>query len=226
MPQLIVYLAYTAILIAASFVYLAFRYPSKDEEEKKESFWKKNIKVLIATAVTLALLLVVTVPYVYKNGFSHLMTPMRWLTIYWGTFLCAVIDIREKKIPNKIVAALMLIILVFIAINLFQDVTMWKDILGVTALGALIGGGIMFVAMVVSRKGVGMGDVKMYIAIGAFAGSREILTTMFFAIFSAAIAGAFLLISRKATMKDAVPMAPFAFVGVAAVFLLRIRGLM
>lgn len=225
MPQLIVYLVYTAVLIAASFVYLTFRYPSK-EEEKKESFWKKNIKVLIAAAAALAILLFVTVPYVYKNDFSHLMTPMRWLTIYWGTFLCAVIDTREKKIPNVIVAALLLIILVFITINLFQDITMWRSILGVTALGALIGGGIMFVAMVISRKGVGMGDVKLYIAIGAFVGSREIITTMFFAIFSAAIAGAFLLLSRKASLKDSVPMAPYAFIGVAAVFLLRIRGLM
>jgi len=225
MPQLIVYLAYTAILIAASFVYIAYRYPSK-EEEKKEPFWKKNIKVLIATLVALTVLLFVTAPYVYKNDFPHLMTPMRWLTIFWGTFLCAVVDIREKKIPNLIVGVLLLIILVFITINLFQEITMWKSILGVTALGALIGGGIMFVAMVVSRKGVGMGDVKLYIAIGAFAGSREIITTMFFAIFSAAIAGAFLLLSRKASLKDSVPMAPFAFFGVAAVFLLRIRGLM
>ena len=238
MLQLIIYLAYSAVLLVASFMYLAYRYPAKveekeeenkeekKEEEKKESFWKKNIKVLIATVVALAALLVITSPYVYKNDFDHLMTPMRWVTIYWGTFLCAVVDIREKKIPNKIVAALFLILLVFIIFNLFQDFSMWKSILGVTALGALIGGGIMFVAMVISRKGVGMGDVKMYLAIGAYVGSREIINTMFFAIFSAAIAGAVLLLTRKASLKDSVPMAPFAFFGVAAVFLLRVRGLM
>jgi leader peptidase (prepilin peptidase) / N-methyltransferase len=87
-------------------------------------------------------------------------------------------------------------------------------------LGILVGGGVLFlIAEVYYRvrheEGLGMGDVKMLAMIGAFVGWKLTLLTLMFASFAGTIIGLALIITRRGTMKYALPFGTFLAIGAA-----------
>jgi leader peptidase (prepilin peptidase)/N-methyltransferase len=83
-----------------------------------------------------------------------------------------------------------------------------------SALGVLMGGGILYLIAVLSpyilgREGMGFGDVKLGSMIGAYLGWRNVLFVLFIASLSGALIGTFLILIRKKRRKDYIPFAPF-----------------
>lgn len=214
---------YSIILIVISFFYLNARYGLCKENTLKDIF-RKHLKYVILTGAVFAAFSVVEVIYALNHTIYSLPVLMKWSTLFWGAYLLAKIDYHERKIPNKIVLTLLLLRIGFLIYEIFSNVEYWKNALVYPILGAAIGGIILAVAMIISRKGVGMGDIKMFIVIGAFVGSTEILATMFYTFLISAIGGILLLITKKAKLKDSVPMAPFACAGIALEYLILMIG--
>jgi len=214
---------YTLVLIAISFYYLKRRYQLLINESAKEVL-VKNRKFLILTIIIFIGILSMEIYYSLDKELYVLPILMRWSTIFWGTYLLARIDYKEKKIPNIIILALIGIRAVFLLYEILVSIEIWQTALLYPVIGAVIGGGIILIAMILSRSGIGMGDVKMLMVIGLFVGSTEILDTMFYMFLLSAVGGACLLISKKAKMKDSIPMAPFAFAGVAMKYVILIIG--
>lgn len=214
---------YSVALVVASFFYLKVRYKLCENGCLKD-IAKKNIKYLIITSVIFLVIVVIETMYAIRHDIYSLPVLMKWSTLFWGVYLLAKIDYHEKKIPNKIILIMLIARVVFLIYEIVVNLEYWKTVLVYPLLGAAIGGMIMAVAMLISRKGVGMGDVKMFIVIGAFVGSTEILATLFYTILISVIGGVMLLITKKAGLKDSVPMAPFACAGIALKYLLLMIG--
>lgn len=213
---------YTVVLVAISFLYLQERYKLKNTPIK--DILQKNMKYIIVTATIFILLIGVEIWYSLRNDLIQLPVLMKWSTLFWGIFLLAKVDFHEKKIPNQVVLVMLVLRCLFLVYEVLVNLDYWKNVITYPLLGAAVGGLILAVAMLISRKGVGMGDVKMFIVIGAFVGSTEIIATMFYTFLFSAIGGIGLLIAKKAGLKDSIPMAPFAFVGVAVEYLLLMIG--
>lgn len=223
MISAIVTILYSVALVVASFFYLKVRYKLCENGSIKD-IAKKNIKYLIITSVIFLVIVVIETMYAIRHDIYSLPVLMKWSTLFWGVYLLAKIDYHEKKIPNKIILIMLIARVVFLIYEIVVNLEYWKTVLVYPLLGAAIGGMIMAVAMLISRKGVGMGDVKMFIVIGAFVGSTEILATLFYTILISVIGGVMLLITKKARLKDSVPMAPFACAGIALEYLLLMIG--
>lgn len=125
--------------------------------------------------------------------------------------IVAAIDFKVKKVPNVLVAALLLVWIVF----LFISVSSGADFSAigsrlVQALGGFLTGGlILFVCMLISRGGLGAGDVKLIAVLGLFYGMIGILNILFYSCLFAAVISIVLLAAKKLHMKDSVPMTPF-----------------
>ena len=223
MISAIVTVLYSVALIVASFFYLKARYHLCENENIRDVA-RKNINYIILTVAVFIVISVIEVMYALKHNIYSLPVLMKWSTLFWGIYLLAKVDYHEKKIPNKIVLVLLILRIAFLIYEVLSNLEFWKNVLVYPLLGAAIGGMIMAVAMLISRKGVGMGDVKMFIIIGAFVGSTEILATMFYTFLISAIGGICLLVTKKAGLKDSIPMAPFACAGVALEYLLLMIG--
>lgn len=223
MISAIITILYSVALVVASFFYLKVRYKLCENGCLKD-IAKKNIKYLIITSVIFLVIVVIETMYAIRHDIYSLPVLMKWSTLFWGVYLLAKIDYHEKKIPNKIILIMLIARVVFLIYEIVVNLEYWKTVLVYPLLGAAIGGMIMAVAMLISRKGVGMGDVKMFIVIGAFVGSTEILATLFYTILISVIGGVMLLITKKARLKDSVPMAPFACAGIALKYLLLMIG--
>jgi len=93
----------------------------------------------------------------------------------------------------------------------------WQASLAGIALG---GGLLLAVALgywgVTRREGMGLGDVKLLAAIGAFLGWRAVLFTVFVSSFVGSAVGLSLVACRGTGMKLEVPFGPFLALGATA----------
>jgi len=83
----------------------------------------------------------------------------------------------------------------------------------------LLGGGLFYLVAVVSRGGMGGGDIKLTAMMGAFLGMRDLGVAVFIGLLAGSAVGIALMIAGRKTRKDAIPFGPFlALGGICAVF--------
>lgn len=86
--------------------------------------------------------------------------------------------------------------------------------------GAAVCGLGLLLIYVLTRGGIGYGDIKLFIGLGFLCGIYAVINTL---IFSCLICGGYsilLLVTRKKGIKDTLPMGPFIFLGYAVTILL------
>lgn len=80
-------------------------------------------------------------------------------------------------------------------------------------LGALLFGGILFIAALISRGGMGGGDIKLAAAIGTFTGWQGALLAFFLSSLIGGLWGLKLLLTGKANRKTMIRFGPFLALG-------------
>lgn len=143
----------------------------------------------------------------------HWLKILRYLTIMYGLLLLAVIDAREKIIPNSALALLA----GFRLILLLGDGLVYPELAAEIMLSAgagLAGGGILFLAAGLAvRKGLGMGDVKLVAVMGFYLGFKVLMSSLVITLTLTVLAGTGLLLLKKLSLKSELPFAPFAAAG-------------
>jgi leader peptidase (prepilin peptidase) / N-methyltransferase len=133
-----------------------------------------------------------------------------------SAFFCAVlvavsaIDLTHRIIPNRIV--LPAFVLVLVAQTLLEPSPQW-------ALGALGASGFLFLAVLAYPAGMGMGDVKLALLMGAALGKTVAVALMLGMV--AALVPAVFLLARHGSKarKMGIPFGPFLALGsVVALF--------
>ncbi|MBM3699807.1 MAG: prepilin peptidase [Actinobacteria bacterium] len=125
------------------------------------------------------------------------------------------IDWQFMIIPNIIVLPLTLVGLALsTAAMLLTNPSKWWFPL-VFCAGAFA---FMLIVHLIYPRGMGMGDVKLALMMGAFL-VKDIIAALFFGFLAGAIAGIIFMISRKKTLKQFIPFGPFMSAGgILAIF--------
>jgi len=134
------------------------------------------------------------------------------LIVIFG-YVASVMDIKAKRIPNELILAMIAAWVLIITPKLFIDTEAGVSLLKDSALGFLIGGGLFMVVYLVSRKGLGGGDVKFMAAAGLYLGFGGTIPAMLFGTILAALTGLALILMKKIGRKDTIPLAPFLYIG-------------
>jgi leader peptidase (prepilin peptidase)/N-methyltransferase len=120
--------------------------------------------------------------------------------------IIAFIDLEHKIIPDVIT-------LPGILIGLTVSFTMPHITVMNSIKGLLIGGGLFYAAAVLSRGGMGGGDIKLIAMIGSFLGWKTTLLTIFLGSFIGSIVGIALIVIKRKGRKDMIPFGPFLSLG-------------
>lgn len=80
-------------------------------------------------------------------------------------------------------------------------------------IGFLLGGGLYFLIAVLSKGGMGGGDIKMMAMVGAFMGWKAVLLTTFIGSLVGSIVGIFLMVFKGKGRKTKIPFGPFLALG-------------
>lgn len=124
------------------------------------------------------------------------------------------IDLDFQIIPDRI--TLSGIPIGLMAGSLFlPDPFMRADLLGYRAslAGMVSGGGFFYLVAVLSRGGMGGGDIKMMAMVGALMGWKAVFLTTFLGSLAGSAVGIFLMVFKGKGRKTKVPFGPFLALG-------------
>jgi len=130
------------------------------------------------------------------------------------SYIAMVFDINTKRIPNLLVITMIAVWLLLIIPIMVYDTENGILMLTDSFYGLLIGGGLFLLVYLISRKGLGGGDVKFMAAAGLYLGFSETVPAILYGTMLAAIVGLVLILFKKIGRKDTMPLAPFLFTGI------------
>lgn len=130
-------------------------------------------------------------------------------------------DYREMRVPNRLVAAMFGAWILVMVPQLFLRTEKTILLLISSAIGAVLSGVLFLVVYMVSRKGLGGGDVKLMTVSGLYLGVGYILPAMLYGSVLAAVAGLALLLLKKIGPRDAIPLVPFLYAGMLLAMIIR-----
>jgi len=158
----------------------------------------------------------------YRYFFIELLTGLLFILAYWRfglvpellshllfiALLIAItfIDLEHQIIPNKIN------LFGFVSGIIVSLLTGHLSLLNIF-FGFLAAGGLLFLIALLSRGGMGGGDVKLGAVIGVFLGWPLALLALFISFILGGLGGIVLLALKKKGRKDMIPFGPFLALG-------------
>lgn len=138
----------------------------------------------------------------------------------WCLFVAALIDFRLKIIPNRLVVILLVVGTAFLIPQYFEYNAVFKSLLIGSVVGLVLCFLLFYVMSVMTKGGVGMGDVKLFTALGWFFGVKGAVYTMILSLLLCVLFSVVLLVMRIKKAKDHIPFGPFIFAGYCASLIL------
>lgn len=129
-----------------------------------------------------------------------------YLVLLSALVVITVIDLKHQIIPDKIT-------LPGIPIGLVCSSVVLPTGFANAAIGLVLGGGGFYLIALLSRGGMGGGDIKLMGMLGAFMGWKAVILTTMVGSFLGAAAGIFLMYVKGRGRKHPVPFGPFLAFG-------------
>jgi leader peptidase (prepilin peptidase)/N-methyltransferase len=128
------------------------------------------------------------------------------VTLLSALVVVTAIDLQYQIIPDVITLPGMA---VGVAASLVRQRVSWSDSL----IGVAVGTGLFVAVIVLSRGGMGGGDLKLGGLLGAFLGWKALLVALFVSVLVGGVTAVALLMTRRLARKDAIPFGPFLALG-------------
>ena len=118
-----------------------------------------------------------------------------------------IIDLKEMIIPDSLVISILVLSMIHKVVNYFiYDIS--PNILSRIG-GLVLAGGLFLLIVILTKGGMGGGDVTLIGALGFVLGIRLILLNILLSFVLGAIISIILLVTKIKTRKDPIPFGPF-----------------
>lgn len=183
--------------------------PADNNEKKSRGFGKKA--VISVTAVIFIVTLAAAASVCCRvSGIRDIIRLELPLVMLCGA---GCNDFREKRIPNIFPLVMAVAGIVIITAEYFvrgQDGLLWAASSIIATLVVALG---MAIAYFLTKKGIGLGDIKLICALSIIGGVYAVCGTLFTGMLLCAAASVFLLATKKKTLKESVAFGPFIYIG-------------
>lgn len=163
---------------------------------------KSRISPIYPTFELLTGLLFMTAPLVI-GGSGELVVALTLISLF---MIITVSDINYMIIPDKI---LIWFAGIFLLERIVWPLTPWWD----SVLGGVTGFALLLIIALVSKGGMGMGDVKLYAVLGVVLGVKLVLLSFFLSTLYGAVIGVLALLFRILKRRQPIPFVPFIAAG-------------
>lgn len=136
------------------------------------------------------------------------------LAIVSCLIVLGVIDLRTYLLPDSYIIILSVLVISLLTIRHSWD---WVSLLAGMGIGA---GFLGFLWAITRGRGLGLGDVKLLLPLGALLGPLGITVVLFLAFMAGGLLGMVLLLRQRVSMKTAIPFGPFLVIAATIVLLM------
>lgn len=206
--------------IACYFLNVMCWFDRKTEKEGRRSRYFLHMDRRRAAMLAICLMLSMGLTWLFDQYHYGPLKVIRYLLLLALLYPIAIQDAKEKIIPNRwLIYILISRGILFVAeIICFPD--LWIENIKFTLLGGMVSGMIFFMAYVISRHAIGMGDVKLFAVIGMCLGFKTTYLVMVVSLILSALYGGGMVLMKKKSMKDEIAFGPFSAVGTLIVLLI------
>ena len=147
-----------------------------------------------------------------------------WQVVAVLVFAIALVDADRQQIPNGLVVLLASFTAWAVIVQIGEALMVsaavgkmgeWQALLSAGLIDKAAGCGValalFLLARLISRGGLGAGDVKLYAVLGAGLGLSDTLAVILVSLVLSAVVGVVLMLMRKRTARDRLALAPFTF---------------
>ncbi|API90839.1 prepilin peptidase [Virgibacillus pantothenticus] len=120
--------------------------------------------------------------------------------------ICLVTDLFYMMIPNRL---LLFFLPLFIILRTVEPLEPWWD----PFQGALVGLLLPLLVIILSRGGMGMGDMKLFGLLGLVLGTTKLLLCFVLACIIGAVIGVLLIAYQRVSLGKPIPFAPYIVIG-------------
>lgn len=205
---------------------ILFRYYEDKEQGNAEIIRSaKKIKFdkgfLIRGIISLVLGAVLVTLY-YLNRMD-LSTVLKYIILFATLVYISYTDIKSFIIPNIFLILLLVFRIPSLVIDFFNYEIL--QVLKFYLLGGLTGFGILLLVYLVTRKGLGEGDVKLYCVIGLYVGLNAVIPILAVSSILTAAFGLLIIMLKKANLKTVIPLGPLLAMGtIFTTLMVYLRG--
>lgn len=132
---------------------------------------------------------------------------------YVAVLLAAAVDYKTHLVPNGVVFSAFAIRFLLYLIEYFASPEEFPQLVLSSFLGFCFCFGILLIISMLTKGGLGFGDVKLMSLIGLACGISWAFGTLFYSVLISFFAALFLLLTKKKTRKQAMPFGPFIYMG-------------
>lgn len=125
----------------------------------------------------------------------------------------ACVDYIEHRIPNFFSGTLALLAVTLLTAAFSTEPETALEYVISSVFAVVVSVACLTLGSILSHQGIGFGDIKLIGALALMGGVYIVGGTLLFSMLLCAVASVFLLITKKKTMKEAIPFGPFILVG-------------
>ena len=188
-----------------------------------DAYYEKKYSIIIPILFFVISTVIYYLVYSYTVSLKEYPLPLLFvkIVIMNGIVGCAAItDHKRKKIPNLLILAGLISRLIIYVLEFIFYRDLFMSVLKNDGLGFLIGFVMLFVIAVITRGGIGFGDVKLFGIIGLSVGSAGVFNILFLTLIINSIAAITLMAMKKKTIRSTMPMAPFIWLSSSIICIL------
>lgn len=152
----------------------------------------------------------------------EILKKVRYFSMFWILAGIAWNDGKRKRIPNQAIICMFVIRTIILVLECLVYRTYWMSILLDAGMGFLLGGGTFMLCYLITRGGIGAGDVKLLAVLGYQMGAGAIFSVIFMTVLIAALYSVFCLIRKKMDLKHEMAFAPFILAGTIITMMLGV----
>lgn len=184
---------------------------SGDLTESKTGSWKTQKTFRVTVLICCTLLAGISVFIASEKTLSVFETIKLGMAVLC-TSAVMLTDFYIYIIPNSFLigAAIARAILLLIEMFFRPD---WMASLMNSVIGFGVAFVVMFLFSVMTRQGIGMGDVKLMAVLGMLCGLTAVINVLIYALMLCVVCSAVLVVRKKKSIKDKVPFGPFLYGG-------------
>lgn len=170
-----------------------------------KKYWKYLLfNIVICTSIELLML------FRYEND---LFSSLKIVTLISLLEPVAIIDYKEKIIPNKMLVIALIFGIVLTSLQILFGTYSILDTLLIILIGIAVICGLLLIISLIYKDSIGMGDIKLLAVMCVYEGLYGALNTLIVSLLVCFIYAIYLLITKKANKKTELSFGLFLYIG-------------